>query len=40
MKLKGPDWIDRLEVMNERPPLIDRTTDKLSEREMICKVNK
>ena len=36
--MKVQDWIDRLEVINERLPLIDRSADKLSERETIRKV--
>ena len=36
--MKVSDWIDRLEVINERLPLIDRSADKLSERETIRKV--
>ena len=33
--IKASDWIDRLEVINERLPFIDRTADKLSKREAI-----
>ena len=36
--MKVSDWIDRLEVIDEHLVLIDRTPDKLNEREMICKV--
>ena len=35
--MKVSDCIGRLEVMNKCLPLIDRMTDKLSERETICK---
>ena len=36
--MKVADWIDRLEVTNKRLSLINRTADKLSERETIRKV--
>ena len=36
--MKVSDWIDRLEVMIERLPLIDRMADKLCEREAMHKV--
>ena len=36
--MKVLDWINRLKGMNRRLPLIDRMSDKLSEREMIRKV--
>ena len=36
--MKVSDWINCLEGMNERLPLIDGSGDELSERETICKV--
>ena len=32
------DWIDEVEVINERLNLLDKETEKLSEHETICKV--
>ena len=36
--MKVADWIDRAEVINERLSLLDKDSEKLSERETICKV--
>ena len=38
LNMKVADWIDRLEVINKRLILIDRTSDKLTECETIRKV--
>ena len=38
LNMKVTDWIDQVEVSNERLSLLDRESEKLSKREGICKV--